>query len=231
MRKKPRNSDGTLRCANQPELLTNRTVIARWVEAVTLQLKRVGMGYQAIADHIMAVAHGQQNAVVPVPRELAFPQGYRISMQGVHRAFLRAIVRLPNAEAAALRKLDSERLEDMLLSLQSGIRRGDPRSIEVAVKLLAHKAEINGYKAPSRVEMTGGTQVNVLVQQQAAADAQALVDLGRLTLEELREYRRLEAKAQTAPDAIETETAKEPEAPDEVAADDNFEADNVKGGK
>jgi len=231
MSKKPRNSDGSLRSANQPQLLTNRTLIARWIESVTLQLKRLGMSYQAIADHIMAVAHGQQNAVVPVPPELAFPQGYRISMQAVHRAFLRAIVRLPNAEAAALRKLDSERLEDMLLSLQSGIRRGDPRSIEVGVKLLAHKAEINGYKAPSRVEMTGGTQVNVLVQQQAAADAQALAGLGQLTLEELREYRRLESKAQSAPVAIEARAPKEPEAPDELAADDNFQADNIKGGK
>jgi hypothetical protein len=60
----------------------------------------------------------------------------------------RAIVRLPNAEAAELRKLDSERLDDMFLSLQQGIRQGDPRSIEVSVRVLALKAEINGYKTP-----------------------------------------------------------------------------------
>lgn len=230
MSRKPRNSDGTIRSADQPKLLTNRSVIARWVEAETLHVKRLGMSYQAIADHIAGVAQGQRKAMVPVPSEAEFPRGYRISMQAVHRAFLRGIVRLPNAEAAALRKLDSERLEDMLLSLQPGIRQGDPRSIEVGVKVLTHKAEINGYKAPSRVEMTGGTQVNVLLQQQAAAEAQTLVDLNRLTVEELREYRRLEAKAQSAPDAIDTR-AEEPGASDDVAADANLESDQVQGGK
>ncbi len=229
MRRKPRNSDGTLRRANRPQRLTNRSIIARWVEAETLHLKRLGMGYQAIADQIVGAAHGQRKAMVPVPAEAEFPRDYGISMQAVHRAFLRGIVRLPNAEAAALRKLDNERLEDMLLSLQPGIRRGDPRSVEVGVKVLTHKAEINGYKAPARVEMTGGTQLNVLVQQQAAAEAQALADLSRLTLEELREYRRLETKAQCAPDVIEIDAVKALEAPDEAAADANLKSEKSEG--
>jgi len=91
------------------------------------------------------------------------------------------------------------------------IRQGDPRSIEVGVKVLTHKAEMNGYKAPARVDMTG-TRLDVLVQQQAAADAQAMADLDRLTLEELREYRRLEAKARGVSDVIENETVQAPEA-------------------
>jgi hypothetical protein len=90
-----------------------------------------------------------------VPQDIHFPDGYRISVQAVHRAFRRAIVRLPNAEAAELRKLDSERLEEMLLSLQAGIRQGDSRSIEVGVRVLTHKPELNGYKSPARVEMSG----------------------------------------------------------------------------
>src|SRR5258705_13560964 len=110
MSKKPRDSDGTIRQANKPKRLTNRSLIARWVEAEALHLKRLGMGYQAIADHIVAVAQGQQKAMVPVTEGAVFPPNYRISMQAVHRAFRRAIVRLPNAEAAELRKLDSERL-------------------------------------------------------------------------------------------------------------------------
>ena len=99
----------------------------------------------------------------------------------------------------------------MFLSLQTGIRQGDPRSIEVGVKVLTHKAEMNGYKAPARVDMTG-TRLDVLVQQQTAADAQAMADLDRLTLEELREYRRLEAKARGVQEVIESETVKAPEA-------------------
>jgi hypothetical protein len=211
MPNKPRNSDGTIRRPNNPKRLTNRSIIARWVEAETLHLKRLGMGYQAIADHIVEVAQGRQKAMAPVPQDAQFPEGYRISMQAVHRAFRRAMVRLPNAEAAELRKLDSERLEEMFLSLQAGIRQGDPRSIEVGVRVLAHKAEMNGYKAPARVNMTG-TRVDVLVQQQAAVDAQVLAKLDELTLEELREYRRLEAKARGAPKVIESDKAQAREA-------------------
>jgi hypothetical protein len=202
MSKKPRSSDGTLRRANGPKVLTNRSIIARWVEAETLHLKRLGMGFQAIADHLVEVAQGRQKAMVLVPQDAQFPEHYQISMQAVHRAFKRAIDRLPNAEAAELRKLDSERLEEMFLSLQPGIRQGDPRSVQAAVRVLAQNAEINGYKAPARVDITG-TRVDLVLQQQAA-DAQALADLDRLTIEELREYQRLEAKAQGASQVLET---------------------------
>jgi len=155
MRNKPRNADGTIRRTNQPKLLSNRSITARWVEAESLHLKRLGMSFQVIADHIVAVAHGEQQAMVPVPEHAPFNEEYSISAQAVHRAFRRGIARLPNTEAEAYRKLDSERCEDMFLSLQPGIRKGDPRSVEVGVKVLAHKAEINGYKAPAKVEMTG----------------------------------------------------------------------------
>jgi hypothetical protein len=198
---KPRSSDGTMRRANTPKVLTNRSIIARWVEGETLHLKRLGMSFQAIADHLVEVAHGRQKAMVAVPQDAQFPERYEISMQAVHRAFKRAIDRLPNAEAAELRKLDSERLEEMFLSLQPGIRQGDPRSVQAAVRVLAQNAEINGYKAPARVDITG-TRVDLVLQQQAA-DAQALAELDRLTIEELREYQRLEAKAQGASQVLE----------------------------
>jgi hypothetical protein len=230
MPNKPRNSDGTIRRTNKPKRLTNRSLIARWVEAETLHLKRLGMSYQAIADHMMGVAQKQQMAMVPIPQDVQFPAGYSISMQAIHRAFRRAIVRLPNAEAAELRKLDSERLDDLYLSLQKGIRQGDPRCIEVSVRVLALKAEINGYKSPARGEMTGA-QVNVLVQQQAAADAQVLGDFDRLTVEELREYRRLEAKALGAPDVIDVEVVKAPVVTSEVAAPAKPEPANFKEGE
>jgi hypothetical protein len=155
MSNKPRNSDGTVRRTDKPRLLTNRSIVARWVEAETLHLKRLGMSYGSIADHIVAVARSQQQAMVPIPEHASFSTEYIISAQAVHRAFQRGIARLPNTEAEAYRKLDTERCEDMFLSLQPGIRKGDPRSVEVGVKVLAHKAEINGYQAPARIEMTG----------------------------------------------------------------------------
>jgi len=155
MRNQPRNSDGTIRQTNKPRVLTNRSIIARWVEAETLHLKRLGMSYQAIADHIMRVARGQQQAMVPIPEQASFAEDYRISVQAIHRAFKRGMARLPNAEAVELRKLDSERCEEMFLSLQPGMRKGDARSIEVAVRVLVHKADLNGYRAPAKLEVAG----------------------------------------------------------------------------
>jgi hypothetical protein len=153
MRNQPRNSDGTIRQTNKPRVLTNRSIIARWVEAETLHLKRLGMSYQAIADHIGRVARGQQQAMVPLPEHASFAEDYRISVQAIHRAFKRGMARLPNAEAVELRKLDSERCEEMFLSLQPGMRKGDARSIEVAVRVLVHKADLNGYRAPAKLEV------------------------------------------------------------------------------
>jgi hypothetical protein len=155
MRKRPRNSDGTLRRANRPKRLTNRSRIAGWIEAETLHLKRLGMGYQAIAEQVMGVAQGHRQPMVPLPTDVRFPKEYSISMQAVHRAFRRAVLRLPNAEAAELRKLDSERLEAMFLALQAAILKGDPKAVDAGVRVLAHKARLNGYEAPRSIELGG----------------------------------------------------------------------------
>jgi hypothetical protein len=194
-----------MRRTDRPKLFTNRSIIARWVEAETLHLKRLGMGYQAIADHVVEVGHGRRKAMVPVPHDVQFPQDYQISMQAIHRAFRRAIVRLPNAEAAELRKLDSERLEEMFLSLQAGIRQGDPRSIQAGVRVLAHKAEMNGYKTLTR-DMSAG-RLEMLAQGQATSRQEDQnEDLDRLTDSELKQLQCLLEKArgiETAAEAIE----------------------------
>src|SRR5258708_10405466 len=103
MRNKPRNSDGTTRQTNKPRLLTNRSIIARWVEVETLHLKQLGMSYQAIAEHIVRVAQGREKAMVEVPESAQFPDKYQISTQAIHRAFRRAIATLHTTEAEAYR--------------------------------------------------------------------------------------------------------------------------------
>jgi len=153
---RPRNSDGTLRRANKPKLITARTLTARWIEAETLHLKQLGMSFAAIAEHVTRVAAGQEKALIEIPTEVEFSAGYCISAQAIHRAFKRAIERLPRTEAEAFRKLDTERCEAMILALQSGIRKGDPKSADVAVRILEYKAKINGYLAPSKHEVSGG---------------------------------------------------------------------------
>jgi hypothetical protein len=168
MPKKPRNSDGTIRNARQPKALTARSIIARWVEAETVHLKLLGMSYSSIAEHITKVANRQQQSMIALPDGAVFGERYRISAQAIHRAFRRAIERAPNAEAEHHRKLDTERCESMFLSLQAGIRQGDTKSVEAGVRVLVHKAKINGYVAPSKLEVTGaGAAIPITIIQRA----------------------------------------------------------------
>jgi len=86
---------------------------------------------------------------------VTFPPDFKISRQACHKAFRRAITREPALEVDELRRLDRARSEEMYLSLQPGIRKGDPRSVEVGLRLLDHAAKINGYAAPQKHEVTG----------------------------------------------------------------------------
>ena len=71
----------------------------------------------------------------------------RITWQACHKAFKKAIARQPALEVAEMRKLDTMRCEEMFMHLQQGIRKGNARAVEVAVKVLDHKAKINGYRS------------------------------------------------------------------------------------
>jgi hypothetical protein len=92
-------------------------------------------------------------------------------LQGVHRAFVRAITRLPNAEAEAHRKLDTERYAGMFFALQAGIRKGDPTSVDVGVRVLEHEARINSHMAPSNLELAGRDGVIPIRLFQQAVEA------------------------------------------------------------
>jgi hypothetical protein len=61
--------------------------------------------------------------------------------------------------------------------------------------------------------VAGGVLRTGTSRASAAADAQLLADLGRLTVEELREYRRLEAKTRGSTEAGEIQTTKASETP------------------
>ena len=41
------------------------------------------------------------------------------------------------------------------MNLQPGIRKGNPRAIEVGLKVLDHSVKINGYGAAQKHELTG----------------------------------------------------------------------------
>jgi hypothetical protein len=150
-----RNADGTWRSARKPSSVSERVRIARWVEAEILRLKRLGLSFDAIAEQITKVGRGEAQAMVTISDGITFPPDYHISRQACCKAFRKAITREPSLEAMEMRLVDTDRCEAMFLSLQAGIRKGDPRSVEVAVKVLVHKADLNGYRAPAKVEMTG----------------------------------------------------------------------------
>jgi len=129
---------------------------ARWVEAETISLKRMGLySFETIAEQISRVGRGRAQALVEIPAGLSFSPDYTISRQACHKAFKKAIAREPSLELEELRKLDTERAEELLLNLQPAIRKGNPRAIEVGLKLLDHTAKIQGYASPQRHELTG----------------------------------------------------------------------------
>jgi len=139
----------------QAVVVSEAVLRARWVEAETIHLKRIGLTFDAIADQITRIGRGQAQPIVALPDRVTFPADFQISRQACHKAFRKAIAREPSLAAEEFRKLDTARCEEMFLNLQPGIRKGNPRSVEAGVKVLRHAAQINGYAAPQRHELTG----------------------------------------------------------------------------
>ncbi len=150
-----RQPDGTWRGPRQPVVASQALLKARWVEAETIHLKRMGLSFDAIAEQITRVGRCQAQPIVALPEGLKFPPDYAISRQAVHKAFRRAIARESALAVDELRKLDHARSEEMFMNLQPAIRKGNARAIEVGIKLLDHTARISGCAAPQRHELTG----------------------------------------------------------------------------
>jgi hypothetical protein len=150
-----RQPDGKWRGTRQAVAVSETVLRARWVEAETIHLKRIGLTFDAIADQITRIGKRQAQAIIAIPDDVTFPPDFQISRQACHKAFRKAIAREPSLAAEEFRKLDSSRCEEMFLNLQPGIRKGNPRSVEAGVKVLRHSAQINGYGAPQRHELTG----------------------------------------------------------------------------
>jgi len=157
-----RNPDGTWRNARHPIVVSNRSNIARWVTAEILVCKRKGLSMAAIAVHISRVGQNQEQALSPVPDVVVFPPNYHFSESAAFKAYHKVMDRQPAIDAAVFRKEDTARLEDMYLKLQPGISNGDPRHIDAGVRVLAHKAKLNGYAVdPEQVSNSGGLQITI----------------------------------------------------------------------
>lgn len=186
-----RNPDGRFRNNNKPIVLSNDMLRARWLEGEVLRLKRLGFSYEAIAQQVTEVGRGQRNPLTPLPEDVAFPADYTITAMGCHAALKRAQRRAPKSEAEEMRRLDTDRCEDMFLSLAPSIRQGDPKAVRAAVQVLTLKAGINGYKS-SEMEVRvspGSSWSSTLSKDQTVSlfqEAMTLLIQGGIKIEEMR---------------------------------------------
>ena len=197
---KSRNPDGRFRNHNQPAVLADHMLRARWLEGEVLRLKRLGFSFEVIAQHVTEVGRGQRAPLTPLPENLGFPPDYSITPMGCHRALSRALRRAPRLEADELRRIDTDRCEDMYLALSLPIRQGDPQAVRAAVQVLALKAAINGYKS-SEMELKvspGSGWSSVLTKDQTVdlfKEAMALLINNGIGIEEMARAADLEPPA------------------------------------
>jgi len=157
-----RNPDGTWRNARHAIVVSNRITIARWVTVEILHCKRKGLSMAAIAVHISRVGQGSEQPLSPFPTDIEFPANYRISESAVFKAYHKAMDRQPAIDVEVFRKEDTARCEEMYLKLQGGISNGDPRHVDTAVRVLAHKAKLNGYAVePEQVSSFSSFQIHI----------------------------------------------------------------------
>jgi len=138
---KKRQPDGTWRGPKQPVVASEAVIRARWLEAEVLQLKRMGLSFETIAEQITRVGLGRAQPLVALPEGIKFPRDFHLTRQACHKAFKRALAREPALAAAEFRQLDTLRCEEMFLNLQPGVRKGNPRAVEASVKVLRHSAD------------------------------------------------------------------------------------------
>ena len=81
-----RNLDGTYKNNNTASRVSNRTLIARWVEAEVLETKQFVVSFAHAARHITAVVRGQEPPLIPLFPGITFPSDYRISAAACHKA-------------------------------------------------------------------------------------------------------------------------------------------------
>jgi hypothetical protein len=129
----------------------------------------------AIAVHIGRVGQGQEQPLYPLPDGIEFPTDYSISESAVFKAYNKAIGRQPSVDVEVFRKEDTARCEEMYLKLQPGISKGDPRHIDAGVRVLAHKAKLNGYVVePEQAAGVNAFSITIVVGDQPEEEKEAI---------------------------------------------------------
>jgi hypothetical protein len=118
-------------------------------------------------------------AGIELPPNVIFPVGYTISMKRVFELVRQALDRYPMLEAQALRVLWMSRYEEAWAHLQPGMRKGNPRAIEVGMRVAERAAKLAGLDMPTKVAVTdpdGGIPLETIRQVMERVDRQ-MVDV------------------------------------------------------
>src|SRR5262249_51924714 len=150
-----RQPDGRFRGNRSAIKTSNKILISHWVEREVLRLKRMGMSFETIADCLSRAGRGEFVPTVSLPEDVSFPPGYSISKMGACKAYRRRMEREPSLQAQEHRRLDTERLEELYLIQQPGIKQGERKAIDAALRILALKSKVVGYETTGKVELVG----------------------------------------------------------------------------
>jgi hypothetical protein len=80
---------------------------------------------------------------------------YDMRQQTVSKAILKYVRNLPALAADDLRRLEAERLDALSAAVAPAIAKGDPRSIEAAVRISERRAKLLGLDKPTTHRITG----------------------------------------------------------------------------
>jgi hypothetical protein len=134
-------------------------LIAQWVKAQVVRLQAKGMTFERIAAELTAAGNGRGTTITDDRRASAngigrpqFWPGYSITAMGCHKAWKAALSSQVSLAVDELRSVDNQRLDQLFMAAQPGVLRGDPQAINTAIRVLRHKARLNGYSAPEKVE-------------------------------------------------------------------------------
>jgi len=138
---------------------TARFLIAQWVKAQVVRLQAKGMTFERIAAELTAAGNGRGTTITDdrsasangIGRPQFWP-GYSITAMGCHKAWKAALSSQVSLTVDELRSVDNQRLEQLFMAAYPGVLRGDSQAINTALRVLHHKARLNGYSAPEKVE-------------------------------------------------------------------------------
>jgi hypothetical protein len=145
-----------------PEILAARAARrarTQWVEGQSYRLAISGFSSSQAAEVITKMGRG----LLPGRLEgVEYPHDYSISSMAVSKAFRRFTQHNKPHSLLEMRRIDTQRCEDIFKAFLPALVKGDCRVGIVAIAALRHKARINGVEMPAKVAMTNSTSEDLV---------------------------------------------------------------------